>query len=427
MQRKSGSKKAPVLSVLVIAIATCAWAGPKYHVLYNFQGGKDGTFPIGALVSDAAGNLYGVTTGGGLGGNGGCGTIFELVRRNGGWVHKVLYRFPGKANEGCYPYANLESDGKGNLYGTTESGGGQGNCSGETCGTVFELAPVAGDKWKATVLHRFAGGQDGAIPIAGVVLDKAGNVYGTTTDGGGTSCGCGTVFELTPMQSGGWNEKIIHSFSGSDGANPFNVIFDGVGNLYGVGDSGGLYDVGVAFELSPSGGGTWNESVIYDFSSDGEFPLSGLTFNEHNLYGATAGGGAGNWGTVFELKHESNGNWSHSVLYSFSGHKDGRTPLGSPVFDKSGNLYSSTGGDVSCVHQNRWGCGNVFKLTHANGQWRITVLHTFTGGDSGGGAFPSQPMFGTRGHLYGVAYQGGDGQCGGGEWSGCGVVFEITP
>jgi hypothetical protein len=121
MHRKSGSKQAVVLSTLVMAITTCAWAAPQYHVLYNFQGGKDGLAPIGALVSDAVGNLYGVTTGGGLGENGGCGTVFELRRVKDGWSKKTLYRFPSNAKDGCYPYANLEPDGKGNLFGTTES------------------------------------------------------------------------------------------------------------------------------------------------------------------------------------------------------------------------------------------------------------------------------------------------------------------
>jgi hypothetical protein len=181
--------------------------------------------------------------------------------------------------------------------------------------------------------------------------------------------------------------------------------------------------VGVAFELSPTGG-EWNESVIYDFSSEGEGPVNGLRFKGRNLYGATIVGGTGNWGTIFELKKESNGSWTHSVLHDFTGGKDGRYPLGLPTFDKSGNLYGSTNGDVTCTKGYRWRCGNIYKLMpQSGGHWKLQVLHTFPGAT--GGAFPSEPVFDGQGNLYDVAYDGGDGKCVGG-W-GCGIVFEVTP
>ncbi len=426
MRPKLCLKVMAVLAVLTMALALApsVWAASKYKSLYDLKGGKNGAGPSGALISDAAGNLYGVTATGGGGGGRGCGTVFELVRSRSGWSQRVIYRFPASAKDGCLPSTNLAFDAEGNLYGTTMRGG-QGDCFGGKCGVVFELTQSSTGQWKETVLHRFAGGNDGAIPTAGIVLDAAGNVYGTTEDGGGTSCTCGTVFELTPKAGGDWIETILHSFSGTDGSDPSGLSFDSTGNLYGVADTGGSYDVGVAFELSPGSGGVWTESVLYDFSSDGEFPVSGLTFSGGNLYGATIAGGPGNWGTIFELT-PSGSSWTHQVLYSFKGRKDGRSPAGMPVFDSLGNLYGSTDGDVTCTKGNHWGCGNVFELTpRSRGEWKERVLHTFTGERAG--AYPGELTFGEGGNLYGNTSEGGNGPCGGGGWSGCGVVFEVTP
>jgi len=427
MQCKQSSLPKAVFAVLLMTLMLVpgAWAGSKYHVLYNFKGGKDGLRPSAGLISDATGNFYGVTAGGGEGGGGGCGTVFELSPAKNGWTQKVLYRFPGNAKNGCGPYANLTFDAQGYLYGATALGG-RGRCSRRTCGTVFELTPVGGGRWKQTVLHTFAGGSDGEFPSS-VVLDAKGDLFGATGSGGGT-CNCGTVFELTPLAGGGWMETILHSFSGTDGAHPGDLVFDAAGNLYGVTVIGGLYDEGVAFELSPSSGGGWNESTIYNFQGflDGAGPDGGLTFAGPNLYGATIVGGTGDWGTVFELTPGSNGSWTHTVLYSFTGGKDGRYPFSPFIFDKSGNLYGSTSGDVSCLHNNRWGCGNVFELIpESGGQWKFEVLHTFPGGSRG--ADPSSPTFGGNGGLFGVAYDGGNLRCPGGGGYGCGVAFELMP
>lgn len=426
MRWKSSSKAPAVFAILIatLAIAPGAWAAPKYKVLYNFQGGSDGIYPSAALVADSAGNLYGVTAGGGLGGNGGCGTVFELKRVKSGWAHQVLYRFPVGGNEGCYPYAPLMVDVTGNLYGTTEAGG-QGDCFGRACGVVFELAPTTGGKWKQTVLYRFVGGNDGEIPSSGVVLDGAGNIYGTTQDGGGT-CNCGTVYELIHTAGGSWNEQILYRFSGTDGAAPGGVIFDNAGNLYGLATTGGTYGEGVAFELSPTSGGGWNENPFYNFEgfADGAFPGFGLTFKGGSLYGATGLGGADGHGTIFELKPESNGNWTHKVLYNFTGGKDGFDPLSPFIFDRSGDFYGTTAGDVTCTKGNRWACGNVFELTpEAGGHWKLHVLHTFVGGSHG--AFPSGPIFDRSANLFGVAYWGGNCKKGSGEY--CGIAFALVP
>jgi len=410
-----------------------AWAGPRYKVLYNFKGGNDGAGPAGGLISDASGNLYGTTATGGVNCSqtGGCGTVFELRRVRNGWEEELLYRFRGNP-DGAHPHANLAFDKKGNLYGVTEDGGGEANCSGSGCGVVFELTPSAGAKWKETIAHSFTGGNDGQVPAAGVILDATGNMYGTTLNGGGsmncTPNGCGTVFELTSQADGNWHETILHSFSATDGASPNGLIFDNAGNLYGLTYIGGTYGAGAAFELSPSFGRGWIESVLYNFEggSDGAGPGNGLTFRGRNLFGATPNGGDAGWGTIFELKPGSGGGWTHTVLYSFTGVKDGRYPFSPFVFDKSGNLYGTTGGDVSCLHGNRWGCGNVFELKpQSGGQWKLQVLHNFPGGK--GDSYPFQVMSDGRNNLYGVAGEGGTGKCQGGGWAGCGVVFELTP
>ena len=430
MQRKSCPKMITVLAILMTALAFVpgAWANPKYKVLYNFQGGKDGSGPMGGLILDAAGNLYGVTGGGGVGScSGGCGTVFELSRTKGRWAKKTLYRFRGNPTDGFAPEAKLAFDANGNLYGTTYSGGGQGDCSGLACGIVFELTPSAGGRWKETVLHRFAGGSDGAIPYAGVLLDAVGNAYGTTTHGGGAPCDCGTVFELLPVAGGSWSEQILHTFSGPDGGAPFYMTFDAAGSLYGVTGYDGQNDAGVAFELTPGSGGTWNDTTLYSFQGapDGALPDYGVAFDGENLYGVTDAGGRGH-GTVFELKPDAKGGWTESVIHTFTGGKDGRNAEGSLAFDASGDIYGSTGGDVSCLHGDRLGCGNVFELIPASGQqWKLRVLHTFTGGSHP--AYPSGLISDTQGNLFGDAGQGGTGKCNGGGWSGCGVVFEITP
>jgi uncharacterized repeat protein (TIGR03803 family) len=427
MRWKSYLRPTAIL-IIALLVMPCAWAGPRYKVLYNFQGGRDGLWPSAALVADAAGNLYGVTAAGGLRGGegGGCGTVFELRRGKTGWVHKVLYRFPASATDGCRPLANLVFDATGGLYGTTYWGG---DCNGLKCGTVFTLRPSSKGEWKETVLHRFAGGNDGEGPSSGLVLDAAGNLYGTTANGGGSSTdcppACGTVYELTSLAGSGWSEQILHSFSYSDGASPSGLTFDDPGNLYGTAGMGGAYDEGVAFELSPNSGGGWNESTIYNFGGfqDGACPDGPLTFHGPNLYGATCFGGSGDYGTIFELKPGAKG-WTHSVLYSFAGGKDGRYP-GSPVLlDHSGNLYGTTSGDQGCAKGDHFRCGNVFGLKkQSGGQWKLQVLHSFTGGTSG--SFPSNLIFHGEGKLFGVTFTGGNCTKGYGEY--CGLAFEVMP
>jgi uncharacterized repeat protein (TIGR03803 family) len=278
-------------------------------LIHVFTGKPDGVSPVAGLVFDNEGNLYGTTSKGGTYGRG---TVFMLVPSSSGvWTEKVLHNFSGR--DGGGPKAGLIFDASGNLYGTTAFGGDF------NFGTVFRLVPVGGGGWTENVLHNFTGGSDGGVPLSGLVFDSAGNLYGTAYDGGVTSAcvfvassGCGTVFQLTPMSSGTWNENVLYAFlGGNDGYNPdAGLILDAGGNLYGTTTSGGSLEAcdgfgcGTVFEVSPSSSG-WIENILHIFTGtgDGENPLAGLTIDTSgNLYGTTEiGEGGGCCGTVFEL------------------------------------------------------------------------------------------------------------------------------
>jgi uncharacterized repeat protein (TIGR03803 family) len=261
-------------------------------VLHAFAGG-DGGNPQASLIADASGNLYGTTTeGGGAGCDGtGCGVIFEIAA-NGAFT--VLHSFAG-ASDGAYPMAQLTADGKGNLYGTGAGGGEHGD------GTVFKLTP--GGKLK--VLHAFAGGGDGLGPQAGLIMDGAGDFYGTTRNGGHATArlcstiGCGTIFRLAPDGK----ETVLYAFSGnSDGAEPYGgVVADGSGNLYGTTIAGGGADgLGVVFKLSPRG----KETALHAFAGepDGAWPEAGVVFGaKDRLIGTAYAEGPDGWGTVFAV------------------------------------------------------------------------------------------------------------------------------
>jgi uncharacterized repeat protein (TIGR03803 family) len=248
----------------VFELSPKAGGGWEEKVLHNFGHGADGTFPDAGLVFDGNGNLYGVTHEGGTGscsltGNLGCGTVFELTPEGDGrWDEKVLHHF--NLTDGGWPVGSLIFDAAGNIYGMTD-GGGSGNCQAYTptgCGTVFELTPADGG-WAEKVLHNFNNnGKDGIFPYSGLILDASGNLYGTTTIGGNAAfcgyIGCGTVFELMPKAGGGWAERIVHSFRDTprDGDSPADsLIFDGAGNLYGTTLDGGAVGGGTVFEIKP--------------------------------------------------------------------------------------------------------------------------------------------------------------------------------
>ncbi len=326
----------------------------SYAVLHNFTSHGDGATPYAGLTMDKAGNFYGTTLYGGNLTNcdGGCGVVFKLAHEGSGWVLSTLYTFQGGA-DGAVPYSGVTIGSDGSLYGTTEVGGT--GCSGIGCGTVYKLRPpptackAASCPWTKTVLYQFTG-PDGTNPLYGnLVFDQAGNLYGTT-EAGGTN-GHGTVFELTPS-NGGWTESVLWSFTGGDdGDQPTSgVLLDRAGNLYGTTVFGGIDASGNVYELSPSGS-EWTETTLYSLNRtyEGYEPIGGVAMDQQgNLYGTAALGGTGGAGTIFQLT-PSDGGWRYTLLQTFSGIEG---PVDTPTLDAAGNVYVTstfTGGNGSVV------------------------------------------------------------------------------
>ena len=423
------------MSVSLLPIAQAQ----TFSVIHTFTGNPDGAQPRAGLTLDHAGNLYGTTS---IGGNG-AGTVYRLRRFGSNWVYSILHSFLG-GEDGEVPEARVIFGPDGALYGTTLQGGthqcGQGEGAG--CGSVFRLTPPptfcrsVSCSWNLNALYSFpSSGGSGAWPTGDLIFDQQGNIYGTTVLGGTVRCmegfpflPCGTVYKLVRSPSGTWTETVLHIFmpDGSDAKTPASgVIFDGAGNLYGTAPAGGtgmcnvngVTGCGAVYKLEPSGG-NWTESLLYSFTGggDGAHPFGGLVFGRMgNLYGATTGAGMNGGGTAYELT-DSMGGWGFSLLYSFSGNGG---PDASLTMDAAGNLYGTTGSDGA------YGYGSVFKLSHSNGSWTYTSLYDFTGGSDGG--YPSSNvLFDASGNLYGTASCGGNGNCHI-NYGGNGVVWEITP
>ncbi len=328
------SKRLAVLAVVLFG-ATHA-DSETYRVMHKFTG-PHAYNPSSGLVSDGQGNLYGTTAWGGFYGGAG-GAVYRLSSNG---TFSIVHGFSGP--DGLSPRGDLVMDSAGNLYGTTTAGGTSKQCQ-NGCGTVFELTPSTDDNdWTESVLYSFCSESecsDGANPTTGVILDSLGNLYGTTLQGGvgGVNNACGTVFELTPNEAGGWTETVLLAFNpGLQGCSPESgLTIDGSGNLYGT-----LYDsacqvcggIGMVFELSPQAAG-WAYSQVYGFSpapgsEDGKGPFAGLTFDqEGNLYGTTVGGGKFDGGTVYKLSPTPQGAWSETILHNFAGESDGQSPQG---------------------------------------------------------------------------------------------------
>jgi uncharacterized repeat protein (TIGR03803 family) len=411
------SRAATAALAIALALATVvitAAQAQTYTVIHNFTGGGDGAWPQAGLTTDAAGSLYGTAYYGGTFGNG---TVYRLQHAGLGWVLNTLYSFAG-GNDGANPEGRVAIARDGTLYGTTWDGGNYGQ------GTVFHVSPSPAAPtsvvalWSETVLHRFSGGSDGALPEGDLTFDGSGNVYGSTAAGGSGGCsgGCGIVYKLTPS-GGGWMEAILYAPQEIGGRFAEDgVVFDRSGNLYGVFAGGGLYGDGMVYELLPSGSG-WTENTLHSFTngSDGATPQGGLIIDAYgNLYGTTSISGAGGGGTVYELS-ASSGGWICNTFYSFSG-SSYVGPHSKLVMDAGGDLYGTT------WESGAYGWGSVFKLTPSVGGWTYTSLHDFTGGSDG--ALPlSNLVFDSIGNLYGTTSRGGAYQnC----TQGCGVVFQIT-
>jgi len=309
---------------------------------------------------------------------------------------KVLYAFHGE--DGNVPSSVIVGP-DGVLYGTTVEGGAN-SCLGQGCGVVFQLTRDANGRWRETVLHDFAG-KDGEFPSSTLVVDKHGNLYGTTPDGGPTcsQLGCGVVFELVRGKGHKWTFKVLHNFAVTDGANPYaGMIFDSQGDLYGTASSGGNVSAcsaeggcGVVFKLAPDGKGNWTETVVYAFNgTDGGGPMGPVTFDSSgNLYGTTSYGGAKESGTVFRLTPGKNSQWSEQVLHSFSfDTRDGSDPVDGLAFDGMGKLYGTT---VDGGTKGEQGWGTAFELAaEAGGTWKEWVCLTFGGGKKDLGKFEGE-------------------------------------
>jgi len=375
----------PALLALTLVIAPLAWPAPKYKVMHSFTGGNDGEILYGSLLLDSQGNAYGTTYGGARNG----GTVFELTQdKHGRWSETTLYAFCSQQDciDGALSTAGLIFDTSGNLYGTTKLGGTYAR------GTAFELIPRGGGAWSETVIYSFdqgpiepnagvimdpsgnlygtagdafelspgAGGWtltdlDKTAGPAGLIRDEEGNLYGTTEYGGGSKeCGdgCGTVLRLHPKPDGGWQETILHSFSGAwwDGAypGPGALARDSKGNLYGTTSI-------TVFELTPLTRWRWRFTLLYSISGE---PFAGVVRDEAgNLYGTTGDGGSEGCGTIFKLSPtKGGGQWKYKLLHTFQGY-DGCYPAANLILDSKGNLYGTTelGGAL--------GVGVAFELT----------------------------------------------------------------
>ncbi len=381
-----------------------------FTTLHSFAGSPDGQFPIGGLVADGHGNFYGTTQSGGSA-NGG--TVFKVTS---GGTYSVIYNFNGTG--GKFPSSALFRAANGLLYGTTYAGGASG------LGTVFKLQPpacgvcsTANPQWKETVIHSFSSSPDGRYPVAGLVQDAAGNLYGVTGYGG--LYNRGTVYKL---DSEG-NESVIYSFAGNpDGAYPLaTLIIDSAGNLYGTTTSGGSVGVGTVFSVSPAG----VERTLYSFTgvSDGAGPYFAPLVRDSsgNLYGTTYWGGNG--GTPGGVAFKLTASGSQSVLYNFcsqDGCGDGWGPLGGVILGTDGNLYGTTawGG---------WAFGTVFELS-SSGQ---SILYSFYENHNpfqypNDGGQPSGPLVqDASGSFYGTTRAGGS--TAGSNSDGFGTIFRYTP
>ena len=421
-------------AVVIVSPVSNAGAVSKEKVILNFNG-KNGSGPAVSLVADGAGNLYGTTIyggafGGACGGQG-CGTVFELMPAgNGKWTRKTLHSF-GRAGDGQLPNSSLILDSDGNLYGDTVVGGTS------NFGTIFKLTPRSDGTWKESVLYNFTGDTDGGYPQAVLTLGPSGKLYGTATGGGiqasgcGAWHGCGVVFELGSNAHGKWTERVLYSLAGMpDGEFSLGgVIFDNAGNLYGTTNQGGTANSGTVFKLVPKKG-SWKETVLHSFGSgtDGIGPVVGLTSDAAgNLYGTTILGGTSDpvcqgfaCGTVFELKRGGNGKWTEKILYNFTNGIDGAAPGAILIFDTHGNLYSTAiNGGANGTGCGGSGCGTVFELKlAANGQWTEKTLHSFGIGKDGSIPYGGV-TFGVDGNLYGTTNTGGS--------KGIGTAFELAP
>ncbi len=389
-------------------LPSCPASAATLSTLHTFSGFGDGGFPQSNLVRSSSGVLYGTTL---TGGNGGWGTVFELVPQTGGktYVENTIYSFTG-LNDGANPVADLVIGNNNVLYGTTYGGGVHGY------GTVFEVYPGQTGGWVFKSLYSFKGGADGAYPAAGVVWrSSSGVLYGTTYGGG--AAGVGTAYQVTPNQSTGtWTEKVIYTFQGgTDGAYPIadlTMSNSPTVTLYGTTSQGGL--VTIPAGTPPSG------------------TNPGCASNPDNTPCTYE-----NWGTVFQLTGSGGGSFKETQLYTFFGAADGGSPESSVILAPSGVIYGSTfwGGTPTACATGSYpqGCGVIYQLAPptSGSTWTETALHTFSNVyPDGQHPYRNLVLSSTSGILYGTTYAGGldINDCfPAGGFIGCGTIFNMTP
>ena len=408
---------ASLLGTCAVLAVTGAASAASTTTIHRFANVAKGARPRAALIKDAAGNLYGTTYTGAPDGNG---TVFELAPPAAGstkWVQTVLHKFSTDVKDGIYPLSGVALDSEGNLFGTTSEGGIN------DAGVAYELQRPAGGtgSWTQIVLHRFTAGKDGGTPDGTLVAGPGGALYGTAAYGG--KKGAGVIYTLTPDGNGGWVYAVIYDFTnGADGGYPYSTLaFDAAGNMYGTTLNGGNTGNGVVFELSPNGSG-WTETTLHSFDSatDGVEPRTGVILDAAgNLFGTTEVGGTAGYGAVFEVSPPAKAGkpWTEAVIHSFTFSPDGGSPgYSSLVLDQSGNLYGTTqsGGKLKN--------GVVFKLAppaQPNGTWTASVVHDFRGAPDG-----SQPESGlltlSDGLLIGTTLFGGN-------VNNSGTIYQVKP
>lgn len=418
------------LLIGLAALPQVALAAGSGAVLHHFTGKSGGSGPWQSLYRDAAGNIYGITQGGGQYQQG---LVFELTPPTAGarvWASTLLHSFGGKRlGDGSDPYGGLVADPAGNFYGTTHNGGIYNH------GTVYELSPPQAGQtsWTETVLYSFTGKEDGGGMYSGVIIDASGTLYGTTDYGGAHASG--VVFKLSRPVAGQavWTESVLYSFQGriagsTDGLNADGgLVEDSAGRLYGTCAFGGTYGSGTVFELLPPAAGqtAWTETILHNFDNtptDGALPEEALILDSLGvLYGTTYAGGRQDAGVVFQLSPPAAGQteWTETLLHVFrGGGVDGAGPQGRLLEDASGALYGTT------TYGGLSNFGIVFKLNLPSSglaPYSEHVLHSFSNGRDGSypyGGLIADPA----GTLYGTAGGGGGGpnDC-------CGTVFALTP
>ncbi len=397
-----------------------------FTAIYSFTL-NDAFWPQGGLVEDAAGNLYGTTLGGGTYGVGSAFKLAPPTTQGGTWTKTTIFNFLSYGIGGGVPSSELTADSSGALYGTTWSGG-DSTCN---CGVVYKLVPpiTQGGAWTQQVLYAFtSGGSDGRLPNAALVFDASGNIYGVTQQGGAFNGGI--VFKLAPKTGGTYTASVLYSFgANSDAAVPNGpVVLDSAGNLYGVACQGGTSNLGAVYKLAPPAitGQPWTESLLFSFGagtmSSGATPIGNLVFDSiGNLYGVTnTGGNSKGNGTAYELSPQT-GTWKETIIYTFA-NGSGFNPLAGLTFISTGTLYGTT----SAGNALKSASGTVFQLTPptvVGAKWTETNLHNFAFFGDGATSEGRITRDSTTGFLYGSTINGGLFGCDGY----CGVIYQVQP